>query len=569
MSRSPSVCDLCDIRHIYKQSELWCSECDEGLCVDCAEHHSLSKASRNHKTIPISEYRKLPSHVLKISEFCSEHDERFQIYCQKHACPCCGICIVESHNKCQDITVLEDVVQGVKSSHMFKEIESLIDEMIGNVGKIRKNRESNSAAVTEQKQMIESEIRELRTKVNNHLDKLQEDLMKELTEAETTITEKTCELMASLDEREKELTEYQTNVVNIKRYASDLQTFLAMKQIDNDVETLDTSLHALVNSDSLNQAKLSCQIDTTLKNIATNIGRFGEVDVESKPCELTFVRKKDKQAQMMVADPPPMSVDNTKLNLKQKINTKGTWMRGCCLLTDGRMVLASYYDMIVRFMNKDGVELFQIGKDKTGSFTYDTVYIKDNNNVAVSSGAGGNRCITIIDIEKKEIMSTISMDTRIYSMAVRGRTIYYCAMDKGLKMINLSDKSVSNIINSDMSLFDYVATCRDKLYYTSFNTHTVTCCDLHGKTQWEFNEQRVLQYPSGISVDNEGNVYVVGNGSNNVVVISADGQRHRQLLSNKDGLVNPTVLDYDRSTNRLLVVNERDTAFLFGVTRLQ
>jgi hypothetical protein len=45
--------------------------------------------------------------------------------------------------------VLEDVVQGVKSSHMFKEIESLIDEMIGNVGKIRKKRENNSAAVTE------------------------------------------------------------------------------------------------------------------------------------------------------------------------------------------------------------------------------------------------------------------------------------------------------------------------------------------------------------------------------------------------------------------------------------
>ena len=66
MSSSPSVCGLCDIRHICKQSELWCSECDEGLCLDCAEHHSLSKASRNHKTIPISAYRKLPSNVLKI-----------------------------------------------------------------------------------------------------------------------------------------------------------------------------------------------------------------------------------------------------------------------------------------------------------------------------------------------------------------------------------------------------------------------------------------------------------------------------------------------------------------------
>ena len=517
----------------------------------------------------MSEYRKWPLNVLNIREFCNEHDEKFQIYCQKHACPCCRICIIENHNTCQDKTVLEDVVQDVKSSHMFKEIESSIDEMIGNVVKIRQNRETNLVAATEQKQMIESEIRELRTKVNNHLDRLQEDMMKELTEAETTITEKTRKLMVSLDEKEKELTEYQKTIVSIKQYASDLQTFLAMKQIENDIETLDTSLHALVNSDSLNQTNLSCKIDTTLKNITTSIDRFGEVDVASKPYELTFVRKKEKQAQMMVADPPPMSVDNIQLNLKQKINTKGGSMRGCSLLTDGRMVLSSYHDSIVRFINNDGVELFQIGKGKTGSDTYDTVYVKDNNNVAVSSGGLGNRFLTIIDIEKREVKTTISMDTVIYSMAVRGRTIYYCAGNKGLKMINLSNKSVSDVINSDMSGFDYVATYRDKLYYTTFYKHTVTCCDLHGTTQWQFKDERVLRRPYGISVDKDGNVYVVGHDSNNMVVISSDGQRHRQLLSNKDGLVNPTGLDYDRSTNNLLVVNDSDTAFLFDVTRLQ
>jgi DNA-binding beta-propeller fold protein YncE len=62
-------------------------------------------------------------------------------------------------------------------------------------------------------------------------------------------------------------------------------------------------------------------------------------------------------------------------------------------------------------------------------------------------------------------------------------------------------------------------------------------------------------------------MYVVGYKSNTVVVISPDGQRHRQLLSSKDGLVNPTVLDYDKATNRLLVVNESESGFLFEVTR--
>jgi DNA-binding beta-propeller fold protein YncE len=94
----------------------------------------------------------------------------------------------------------------------------------------------------------------------------------------------------------------------------------------------------------------------------------------------------------------------------------------------------------------------------------------------------------------------------------------------------------------------------------------VTCCDLHGTTQWEFKDTRVLKGPVGISVNNDGNVYIVGRRYNNVVVISPDGQRHRQLLSSKDGLEDPRVLDYDKSTNVLLVVNETKYAVLFDVT---
>jgi vacuolar-type H+-ATPase subunit I/STV1 len=133
--------------------------------------------------------------------------------------------------------------------------EHLIKEMFENIGKIRQNRETNSSSVKEQKRIIQDEIQKLRTKVNNHLDKLQENQMKELIELEKQVTEETRELLVSLDEKHKKLIEYQTNIVNIKKYASELQTFIAVKQIEKDVETHDTCLQSLVNSYSLNQTK--------------------------------------------------------------------------------------------------------------------------------------------------------------------------------------------------------------------------------------------------------------------------------------------------------------------------
>ena len=76
MSASPSFCGMCDIRHISTASEVWCPDCDEGLCTECLDHHRLASPSRKHTTIPIAEYRKLPSFVLEIKEHCNEHHEK-------------------------------------------------------------------------------------------------------------------------------------------------------------------------------------------------------------------------------------------------------------------------------------------------------------------------------------------------------------------------------------------------------------------------------------------------------------------------------------------------------------
>ena len=221
--------------------------------------------------------------------------------------------------------------------------------------------------ISEQKRIVESEIRNLRTKINNHLDKLQEDLMKELTNGETNITEKTRELLASLDEKEKELTEYQTNILNIKQYASDLHTFLAMKQLESEIEIHGVTLQALVNSDSLRETTLSCRIDKRLKNIITSIEKFGEVVVESNPCEVSFVRRNNKEVQTMVADLPP--IDNIQLNLKLMIyagnqeirglfSTFRKWIQderhftGCSFLPDGGLVFSCLFYNTVRFSIK-------------------------------------------------------------------------------------------------------------------------------------------------------------------------------------------------------------------------
>ena len=79
----------------------------------------------------------------------------------------------------------------------------------------------------------------------------------------------------------------------------------------------------------------------------------------------------------------------------------------------------------------------------------------------------------------------------------------------------------------------------------------------------------LLKEPKGITVDSNSNIYVAGCNSHNVVVISPDGKRAKQLLGISDGIEHPCALCYDKDRNHLLVVNHKGSANLYEVSSIR
>ena len=73
----------------------------------------------------------------------------------------------------------------------------------------------------------------------------------------------------------------------------------------------------------------------------------------------------------------------------------------------------------------------------------------------------------------------------------------------------------------------------------------------------------MLKDPRGVTVDNDGNVYVTSYRSSSVVVIEPDGRQGRQILSSDDGLKNPIGISFDQSKNSLIVANCCGPCFLY------
>ncbi|XP_063397763.1 E3 ubiquitin-protein ligase TRIM71-like [Mytilus trossulus] len=558
MASNLGVCGVCDHRHVTKSSVVWCSECDEGLCEDCKEHHSFSKATRNHEVVPIDEYMKLPVKILQIAQFCNKHNEKYELFCRKHDCPCCRKCI-EDHNECKDLTDIRNMISNVKSSTAFKEIERTLSETAENMKRIRKIREENLALLAEKIKIVELEVQQFRNKINEHLDKLQDEILKEIKMEEDKESSKIRQLVTSLRQREKEILQCKDNIENTKRYGSDLQSFIAMKHIEKDIIKEENYIQSISKSEQLHQIDISWTIDTALQELTTAMKMFGEVNVSSSACAISIKNKGNIQAQIIV--PTTNHFDNFSLKLKQTIQTNLKAVRGCTFLPDGRIVFSSISSKLVRVIKPDGS--FDSDLNIIGT-VWDVVYIGDND-IAVTSGGASSNKINIIDVPNRKVKKVLNVNSANTGVTFNAGKLIYCAVDKGLKMISLCNESITSITTSKMSSDACVAFQGDKLFYANEDNHNVTCCDIQGKILWTFNKESTLSYPMGISVDNDGNVYVAGFISHNVVVISTDGQRYRQLLSEKDGLHCPSAVEYDRTNNKLLVADRYGSAFVYDV----
>ncbi|XP_052082979.1 uncharacterized protein LOC127720431 [Mytilus californianus] len=90
---------------------------------------------------------------------------------------------------------------------------------------------------------------------------------------------------------------------------------------------------------------------------------------------------------------------------------------------------------------------------------------------------------------------------------------------------------------------------------TSQTSDYVLAYGLDGTTIYRFQNSD-LRNAQGLTVDSNRNTYVCGYESNTVVKISPDGKSHQVVLGEDDGIMQPYDLDYNKSTQELMIIND-------------
>ncbi|CAG2218318.1 unnamed protein product [Mytilus edulis] len=328
-------CSICTLQHITNKADEWCPECDEYLCSSCKTHHKLAKSSRKHKTFEMSDLKELPTFVSAIKLECDTHHENYEYFCPKHEIPICVICAKE-HTSCGTFTILRKLEDTKTSTTMIK-LEQNVKDIQQNLEIFLQNRRSNLSNLKGQHESCRQKVKEIRLEINQHLDKLEKIVNDEI---DTTYTKHKLQVEQRVDDlsgRETRMNTIQNNIEKIKDHASEIQIFLSIQSIQNNLKEEESQL-VTIGKEKLREIELSflpalsCTSD--IKQAS-----FGEIKINTKPADISFVRQDGSEAQLVMPGIHTKDIDGISLTKKNSITFPtymgNTSIEGCCSNDDG------------------------------------------------------------------------------------------------------------------------------------------------------------------------------------------------------------------------------------------
>jgi len=222
---------------------------------------------------------------------------------------------------------------------------------------------------------------------------------------------------------------------------------------------------------------------------------------------------------------------------------------GCDILPDGKLV----------FTEQEGKRLLMFSP-------FEVSYTGEN---IVAVTIWDKQEVVFVNVITNTIINTVDIghhcygtDFNMHSLAIRTSSpsmSHIVYLDTKGELIDRVNIPVGNSTRIAISLRDGTTKC------TSWKANEIYCHTLTGKHIWVFRNENVLRKPMGIALDKNRNVYVTGYETNNVVVLSPEGQNCRQIV---EGLNRPCSLRINIDRNELLACNEDGKAFVFSLNEM-
>ncbi|XP_063409365.1 uncharacterized protein LOC134692477 [Mytilus trossulus] len=521
-SSKPIPCGPCIEGKVNSEADIWCYNCDEGLCSTCSGRHKRSRLSSDHKTIDIKSYN--PS-VRAIKTECDKHGQQLILYCPSHLMPCCDECISNSHSKCMGIKSLASVVEKTKIEKKKESVEKDIKSILHLLGKIVYSKSQN---IKREEEYIS--IKEFIVKIRNAIDKHLTNLEKKIyQEADTILNQeksKAADLITEIEGNQKNLKKMLDQLHTVIPHASKLQSFLGVHQIEQKLHHCQRYIDDLEDDDRAKEFNIKMQQNNEIEKIIKKLGSLGELTVEKTDMDLNTETSVSREAQVELQEQP--NINNMTMNIETQLKINMSLLSDMICLMDGRLIIVEKYEG-VNLLTTDGK------LQKKLPISGDVLSVTQINQDTIAISYPREKAIKIFNMENKTVTKVIKLDKECYGLSSSIDSLVVGLNDGEIRIIDLEGNTLKSIqVESQIDL-DYLVYCNDRVIYSDRGGKAVYCYEGSGKQIWQYAQD--LSGIMGLCTDTYGNIIVADDLSHRMIVISKDGKDSKVLLS--EGLANP------------------------------
>ncbi|XP_071141821.1 uncharacterized protein [Mytilus edulis] len=550
-SPSKDFCTLCKEDNVTTDAVTWCTECDVFLCVECEKHHKRSQTSKDHKTISAENYHELPSFIKATSNLCKIHGKKFELYCSFHACACCVHCTTDKHKSCQTMKPLSEILKQVKSSAAVRLLEKDVKDLNENFDDIMEYLRNRISTNAKQKTEAIQSIRLMRKSIDDHLNKLEQQLLKDLETEHSKLKFKMETLLREADKRAKQIRKLQNEFSNMTKYATELQTYVCLTEIEKITSKEANYIEYIKRGPDLNELNFHVTMSPTLASILRDVESFGKITVDTRPCNVVANAGRTDQAQHL---PPIPTIGQIKPSFSNTLKVLhyvgGMLFVDSCILSDGNCVVLDAVRKSLLMFRNDGTFISCILSFKKKPTS--VCFVK-NGTMAVSFYK--SCAVALVDIEQSKVIRDFEFSHPCGGISSDGQVMVIAKpTTKNFIVMNLQDYSTKKLRGINLH---HISMFMGNIYGTNLWKNTVSCYKLCGEMLWTYKSQDIDK-PLGIALDKNGFIYVACRNSNNIVVVAPDDKSSRAVLNQDNGIMNPRSISIDNESGIMLVTSQTD-----------
>ncbi|XP_052103750.1 uncharacterized protein LOC127737244 [Mytilus californianus] len=548
-SSKPIPCGPCEEGKVKAKADIWCYNCDEGLCSTCSGHHKRFKGTRDHKTIDIKSYK--PS-IRAIKTECDKHGQQLNLYCPSHLMPCCDECISTSHSKCTGIKSLASVVEKTKIEKSTQSVQKQIDSIKHFLDKLINNKSKNIKRCEQENDNIKELILKICKDINKHLTHLEKKLCNEADTIWNQEKSKAKDLITEIEGKQKNLKEMQDHLQTVIPYTSKLQSFLGVHQIEQQVHQSQRYAEDLENDERARDFDIKMKQNDEIEKILSKLGSLeslGEVIVDNT--EIALNRETSVRRKAQVQSRQQSNINNMTMNIETKIeiNIEKVTNDMICLM-DGRVIVVEWMGKVYLFTSDGKVQ-------KQLPIPGEALSVTQINQNTIAITYPWENAIKIFNMENETVTKVITLDKGCWDLSISNNSLAVGLNSDEIRIIDLEGNTLKSIQVESVSYLANLVYCNDRVIYSDYNSKAVYCYDESGEQIWQYKQD--LSGPWGLCTDTYGNIIVADCASHRIIVISKDGQNSKVLISEEDGLKDPRCICFKHNESSGFICDENGT----------